>query len=77
MSIYQGDSDRDVVLYECIDDRTGDKSYSIGYADPNYCIALMIGVCGRAAINKRIRKGCYNVVEKVTRHYTSQLPIFD
>lgn len=78
MSIYKGDSNRDVILYEHIDDRTGDKTYAIGYADPTMkTIILMIGVCGRSSINKRIRKGRYNVVKTTIRHYTSQLPTFD
>lgn len=77
MSTYNGDSDSDIILYEHTDDWTGEKSYSIGYADPNYCIALMFGVCSRDSINERIRRFQFNVVKTVTRHYTSQPPISD
>lgn len=77
MVAYNGDTDRDVVLYENIDTRTNEKTYSIGYADPNYCIVLMIGVCSRRAINKRIHKNQFNVVKTITREYTSVPPQFD
>jgi hypothetical protein len=77
MTHYAGNTDSDVVLYESIDTRTGAKSYSIGYADPNYCIVLMIGVCSRAAINKRIKKGGFVVVKTVRREYTSVVPTFN
>lgn len=65
MSVYSGDSDKDVILYEHISDRN-EKSYAIGYADPNYYMILMIGVCSKRAITKRIKKGGYNVVAKRT-----------
>lgn len=69
MKTYNGDTDHDVILYESICKANGNKSYSIGYADPDYYIMIMIGVCSRKAINRRIKKNGFKVVETKIRYY--------
>lgn len=68
--MYTGNTDKDVILYKFVD-RAGKNAptYSIGYANPDYYIALMIGVCSKQAIDKRIRKNGFVVVKTIVREY--------